>query len=228
SWPEKGLVVRQETKFPDQDATRLAFQCRHPVKLALKIRWPAWAKTPPRIWINGLRQMVSGQPSSYITLNREWRGGDVVKVRLPMTLHTVPLPGTTNLVAILYGPIVLAGELGAAGMPADPYARDQTKYVKWPPAPVPVFVADNNESLLKHIHAGWRPLTFKTSGLAQPRDVTLVPFYDVQHQRYTVYWQVLSRADWEQQKSDTQANWNRESARLTAWANARSRRFSTP
>jgi uncharacterized protein len=216
SWPEKGLTLRQDTKFPDQDTTRLTFHCRQPVNLALKIRWPGWAETPPRISINGSGQAISGQPSSYITLNREWRNGDAVKIQLPMTLHTELLPGTTNMVAVLYGPIVLAGELGTEGIPADPYARDQTKFVSWPPATVPVFVADNN-SLLKHIHATWRPLTFKTKHLAQPHDVTLVPFYDVQHQRYTVYWRVLSPAEWKQQKTEIKAQWKRQSARLTAW-----------
>ncbi|HUA67702.1 MAG TPA: beta-L-arabinofuranosidase domain-containing protein [Candidatus Saccharimonadales bacterium] len=216
SWPEKGLTLRQDTKFPDKDTTRLTFHCKQPVKVALKIRWPGWAKTPPRIWINGLGQAVSGQPVSYITLNHEWRDGDVVKIRLPMTLHTEPLPGTTNLVAVLYGPIVLAGELGTKDMPANPYAEDQTKFVRWPPVPAPVFVADD-DSLLKHIHATRQPLTFRTKNLGWPEDVTLVPFYDVQHQCYTVYWQVLSSMEWKQQEADIKARWNQQSARLTAW-----------
>jgi uncharacterized protein len=216
SWPGKSLTIRQDTKFPDQDTTRLTFQCPQPVKLALKIRWPAWAESPLGIQINGKEQTVSGQPASYVTLDREWHNGDVVKIHLPMTLHTEPLPGTTNTLAILYGPIVLAGELGTTGMPADPYARDQTKFLKWPPAPVPVFVADAN-SLLKHIRATREPLTFRTKNLGRPEDVTLVPFYQVQHQRYTVYWQVYSKTEWKQQESGLKAGWNRESARLIAW-----------
>ncbi len=211
SWPEKGLTVRQDTKFPDQDTTRLTFQCQQPVKLALNIRWPAWAESAPGISINGKTQIVSGQPSSYVTLDREWQDGDVVKIHLPMSLHTEPLPGTTNLLAVLYGPIVLAGELGTNGMPADPYAPDQTKFVKWPPAPAPVFVGDNH-SILKRIRATRRPLTFRTRHLARPEDVTLVPFYDVQHQRYTVYWRVLSPAEWKQQRAEIETQWQQQSS----------------
>ncbi len=216
SWPDKGLVVRQDTKFPDQDTTRLTFQCQQPVKLALNIRWPAWAESPPGVSINGKAQTISGQPASYIALDREWHDGDVVKIHLPMSLRTEPLPGTTNLLAVLYGPIVLAGELGTTGMPADPYAKDQTKFVKWPPAPVPVFVADN-DSILKHIRATRQPLTFRTKNLGRPEDVTLVPFYEVQHQRYTVYWRVLSPTEWQEQESGLKAKWNQESAWLVAW-----------
>ena len=43
TWREKGLTVRQETRFPEQDTTRLTFRCQQPLELALKIRWPAWA-----------------------------------------------------------------------------------------------------------------------------------------------------------------------------------------
>ncbi|MBM3302708.1 MAG: glycoside hydrolase family 127 protein, partial [Deltaproteobacteria bacterium] len=43
NWREKGLVVRQETKFPDEDRTRLTFRTRKPVRLALKVRYPGWA-----------------------------------------------------------------------------------------------------------------------------------------------------------------------------------------
>ena len=215
-WPDKGLVVRQDTKFPDQDTTRLTFQCRQPVKLALKIRWPDWAKTSPAIQINGNKETINGQPDSYITLDREWHDGDVVKIRLPMSLHTEPLPGTTNILAVLYGPIVLAGELGTKGMPADPYAQDQTKFVKWPPVPVPTLVA-NRDSFLKHIQATGRPLTFRTKNLGHPEDVTLVPFYLVPHQRYTVYWRVLSPAEWKQPPPDTRTSWEWAPAVTTAW-----------
>jgi uncharacterized protein len=214
SWPDKGLTVRQDTKFPDQDATRLTFQCQQPVRLALKIRWPDWVQTPPGIQVNGKKEPIEGHPDCYITLDREWHDGDAVKIHMPMSLHTEPLPGTTNQLAVLYGPIVLAGELGTNGMPADPYARDQTKFVKWPPAPVPVFVADT-DSLLKHIKATGQPLTFRTKKLGHPQDVTLVPFYRAQHQRYTVYWRVLSPAEWKQQETGSRTSWNQAPTRLT-------------
>ncbi|HTQ52736.1 MAG TPA: beta-L-arabinofuranosidase domain-containing protein, partial [Candidatus Acidoferrales bacterium] len=213
SWPDEGLVLRQDTKFPDQDTTRLTLRCQQPVKLALKIRWPDWAKTSPAIQINGKKETINGQPDSYITLDREWHDGDVVKIRLPMSLHTVPLPGTTNMLALLYGPIVLAGELGTKGMPADPYAQDQTKFVKWPPVPVPTLVANMN-SLLNHIQATGRPLTFRTKNLGHPEDVTLVPFYRVPHQRYTVYWRVLSPTEWQQQKTSARTSRERAPALL--------------
>ncbi len=98
SWPEKNLVVRQETKFPESDTTRLNFQTQTPTQLALKIRWPAWAEKIS-VRVNGQKQKISGTPGSYVSLDREWQNGDRVEIQLPMKLHAEPLPGTTNIVA---------------------------------------------------------------------------------------------------------------------------------
>jgi uncharacterized protein len=211
NWREKNLVLRQETKFPESDSTRLTFQCGRPVKLALKIRWPAWAQSPVTVSINGRKQKISGQPGAYVTLDREWRDGDRVEVRLPMKLHMEPLPGTTNLVAVLYGPIVLAGELGMNGMPPSTCAKDQTQFLHWPTPPAPVFVA-TPDALLKHIQATGRPLTFRTRGMGQPEDVTLVPLYRIHDQRYSVYWNIFTESEWKAHEAGRQAEMQRQKA----------------
>jgi len=50
-----------------------------------------------------------------------------------------------------------------------------------------------------------KPLTFRTKGLAQPRDVTLVPFYRAADRRYTVYWKLFTPAAWAARKAETAA-----------------------
>ncbi len=44
-----------------------------------------------------------------------WRTGDIVEFHVPMSVRTEPLPGNPDIVAILYGPIVLTGRLGRKG-----------------------------------------------------------------------------------------------------------------
>jgi hypothetical protein len=175
------------------------------VKLALKIRWPAWAQPAIGVRVNGKKQKISGQPGSYVTLDREWRDGDRVDIQLPMALHTEPLPGTTNMVALLYGPIVLAGELGTNDMP-NPYTNNQTAFVRRATPPVPVFVAADQKSLLKHVQATGAPLTFRTKNLGRPNDVTLIPFYKAQHERYSVYWNLLSETGWKAKSTKAAAD----------------------
>ena len=121
-WKEKGLVVRQETRFPEEDATRLVFTSPKPVRLALKIRHPLWA-AGMELTLNGRSIAVRSDPGSYFALERAWRSGDVVTVRFPMSLHMEAMPDDPAVVAFLYGPIVLAGDLGKEGMEGRRHTR---------------------------------------------------------------------------------------------------------
>jgi hypothetical protein len=145
--------------------------------------------------VNGKKQPVDSRPGSYFTLAREWRDGDTVSIQMPMRLHTEFLPGTTNEVAVLYGPVVLAGELGTNAMPS-PYVRVQTELSRLPVPSAPMFATTADE-LLKHIQlVSGQPLTFRTRGIGRPQDVTLIPFYQLHLQRYSVYWKLISEAEW--------------------------------
>ncbi|MGD0651457.1 MAG: beta-L-arabinofuranosidase domain-containing protein [Verrucomicrobiia bacterium] len=204
TWKEKGLVVRQETRFPEQDRTRLTMKCDKPVKLELKVRFPSWTQSGMTVTVNGRRQSIKSVPGSYVTVERQWRSGDTVEVRLPMSLRLETLPGDSKTVAILYGPIVLAGELGTTNMPS-PYARNQTDLNKVPSPLVPVFVSDAKD-VLSHVKpVAGKPLTFQTKGIGKPQDVTLIPFYRMHHQRYSVYWSLYTEEEWKKKEAERAA-----------------------
>jgi len=211
TWPEKGISVRQETQFPERDTTTLKIKAKQPVQLTLEIRHPDWAVDGVNVSVNGRKQSVPSAPGSYFAINREWRDGDTVKIQLPMRLHTEDLSGDTNEVALLYGPIVLAGELGTNGMPV-PLARSQGEYNFVPDPAVPVFVCDAG-TLLNHIKpVAGEPLTFRTDNLGRPQDVTLKPFYQLHRQRYSVYWNVLTENGWKAKAAELAAAKAREIA----------------
>jgi hypothetical protein len=177
TWKEKGLVVRQETKFPEQNTARLVFQCAKPVKLAVNVRG--------RIY------------------NREWRDGDTLDIEIPMTLRVEPLPGDPKTVAIFYGPIALAGELGTQGLDKlNLYTKKQLDLANVPTPDVPVLLCDPAD-LPKHIEpVPGKPLTFRTKGIGRPNDVTLSPYYSLHHQRFTVYWRCFTEADWKAKQAE--------------------------
>ena len=114
-----------------------------------------------------------------------------------MSLHLHRASDLRDSVAILYGPLVLAGELGTEGLPPSDEARDQNQYNKVPSAPAPVLVSDSADpqAWLKPVEG--KPLEFTTAGVGKPRDVHLVPLYSVHHERYTVYWKLLDERQWE-------------------------------
>ena len=188
-WTEKGVTVRQETKFPEEETTMLTFDCASPVKFALHIRHPAWAGAMT-VRVNGRKQKVTGGPGSYITIERAWSNQDKVELRLPMRLHLETLPGDAGHIAFLYGPVVLAGRLGVQGLPPNGQkAHDQLNFAKLPvPAP-PALDCKPGQALALAKAVKGQPLTFqlKTTG---GREILLIPFYQLHHERYAVYWTI--------------------------------------
>lgn len=204
TWKEKGIVLRQETRFPEQDTTRLTISCPKPVAMALKVRYPGWARGMT-VAINGKPEKLDASPGSYITLSRTWHTSDTVEIRLPMALSLEALPHTPKTVAVLYGPIVLAGTLGTKDLPEE-YVPDQRKWDTIPAPTVPLLVSDS-ESILSHIApVEKQPLTFRTKGIGKPGDVTLIPFYQLHHQRYNIYWDAVTTKEWKQQESQRAAD----------------------
>jgi hypothetical protein len=205
-WKQKGLTVRQETRFPEEDATRLTLKSEKPVKLALKLRYPSWAKSGIMLTVNGKIQPVQDLPGSYVTVDRQWKNGDTVQMRLPMSLQMEAMPDDPNVVALLYGPIVLAGDLGKEGLDnSRRYGPNAPQMGRVKPIEIPVFVCDRNAVPANVRPLAGTPLGFETSGIGQPRDVSLIPLYKVFEQRYTVYWKVYSTEGWEKKKAEIAA-----------------------
>ncbi len=88
-WPEKGLRVRQETKFPEQEGTTLTISAKNPIQLAINLRVPYWAEGG-KVKINGAELPAFASPSSYLALRRVWKTGDKIELSLPMGLHLQP------------------------------------------------------------------------------------------------------------------------------------------
>ncbi len=197
TWRDHGLVLKQETRFPEQDSLKLSLTLKQPLRLSLRIRYPAWARDGMTIAINGKGEAYEGTPGSFATVVRHWQNGDVIDVRLPMRLRTEPLPGDPRTVALFYGPVLLAGDLGSEGLTATTrYGMTAPEIAKLPPVTIPGLVLTDGDVVSRIRAVADRPLTFRTEGLAQPHDVTLQPFFRVNDTRYTVYWRLFSPAEW--------------------------------
>ena len=166
-----------------------------PVDLTVKIRCPQWLSPNAQFSLNGRKLDVSGNAGQYAAIHRQWQDGDKLEVKLPMSLHFETLPNDQNYVAFLCGPIVLAGRLGTEGLPSC-YAPNQNDFKKVVDPNVPVLVADINNisDYIEPVAGSHR--TFKTKGIGKPNDITMVPFYQLHHERYSVYWQVITEEMW--------------------------------
>lgn len=187
-WKEKGLKVRQETTYPESDKTKLIIETTPSNAFTIRVRYPSWAKSGALVTINGKKQSIKNKPGSYIELSRKWQTGDVIEIQYPMQLHLVFANDNSNLAAIAYGPIVLAGAMGTENMDS-PYAEEQWHGVNFKvPQGLVTSIQTKGENVAKWIKpVGDEPLTFEVTN--QPGgNIKLVPYYRMHHQRYVVYW----------------------------------------
>ena len=198
-WHEKGLKLRQETKFPDESTTSLTVTADKPVQTAIRLRIPSWT-TAAHVKLNGRALEVTAEPGSYLTLDRTWKTGDRIELEMPMHLSVEAMPDDPTLQAFLYGPVVLAGDLGNEGLTPQMIDGQQGPAVRRPDGPP----ANPNRPMLESVvlppfhaaapdPASWikpaeKPLTFRTTG--QKQDVTLFPLNKMLDRRYAVYFVV--------------------------------------
>ena len=175
-WKEKGITLRQETVYPDKSSTRLIFDgiAGGETNMSVYLRYPSWAVEGVTVKVNGKKQSVHKKPGSYVVLDRVWKQGDVVEMEMPMTLHIEYMPDDSKKGAIMYGPIVLAAELGKK--------MEGKTSVKVPA------LTGNPENLISWLKpVDGMPLTFCTAATDCKGKLFLSPLFRCNDQYYTVY-----------------------------------------
>lgn len=196
-WNAQGVTLRQATTFPNSQKTTLSLECETPTEFALRIRHPQWIKGSLSASINGNpASLLDSAPGSYAEIRRTWETGDSVTVDLPMELHAEPLPGDADTVAIFYGPILLAGQLGTEGLRA-PYVTDSQLQIRDPYPEAPAIVTADDQWLGRIQKVSDSPLLFQTKDLGFQRKMMLRPLYETHHQRMAIYWPLLSPDEWQ-------------------------------
>lgn len=189
-WEEKGIRLRQDTIFPRRAETRLRIQTAKPLRLKLRVREPYWTDGKMSVAVNG-NPAAPTRAGGYWVVDRFWADGDELRVNLPMNLHVHAMPDDPTLQAIMYGPLVLAGDLGSEGL-TDAMRRggDNPPEMPRPPA-APEFVAESPDpgSWIEPVER--QPFLFRTKG--QRRDIPLFPLNRIVDQRYGVYWRVTPK-----------------------------------
>ncbi|UCC74899.1 MAG: glycoside hydrolase family 127 protein [Gemmatimonadota bacterium] len=224
-WAEAGVRLTVDTTFPEGETAKLALTLAAPKAFRLALRRPYWAGDRFAVKLNGESVAVAvplvesdreNQPrvrrqydypdaaSHYVELERTWQSGDTVELTLPKSLWLEPLPDNPRRAAVLWGPLVLAGDIG----PERARGRVEGEGLE-PPPMVPVLVAAERPvaSWLKPVAGA--PMRFRTDDVAREpdaggglHDVDLVPFYRLHRRTYAAYWDLFTPAEWEEQKAE--------------------------
>jgi DUF1680 family protein len=181
-WKDEGIAIEQVTRFPREQGTTLKITASRPKMRAIHLRIPGWTTEDAAVKVNGRVIDAVADPGSYLALRKIWHDGDTISVSLPMELRQEPLPGDDSVAAALYGPLVLAADLGA-GPPDGPmrvvHGRGTEPKDLPAPGPLPKMGAIQVESTPER--------RFISEGTGAK--YRLMPMYEIGDQRYSVYWQ---------------------------------------
>ncbi len=200
-WRTLDATITTETTFPDGDVAKLVVTLKTPKRFTLALRRPYWAGAGFSVRVNGAPVATLPPAGSYVELTRTWKTGDAVTLVLPKTLRAEPLPDNPNRVALMWGPLVLAGDLGPVARLAS--ADDEEGQGLTRSAPALVAAGRPLESWIKPVPG--RPGVFRTDGAGRDRDVDLVPFYALQRRTYAAYWDLYTPAQWAARAAEVRA-----------------------
>ncbi|MDQ2922012.1 MAG: glycoside hydrolase family 127 protein [Acidobacteriota bacterium] len=212
TWESAGVKLFMDTSFPEGELATLKMTLQRPKQFTLALRRPSWAGAGFAVKINGKDVKSLSAPGSYVELKRTWKSGDAVALVLPKILHQEATPDNPGRAALMWGPLVLAGDLGPErrGGPTDP---------------IPVFVSDRPiAEWLKPVAD--KPGNFRSAGVGreisgQEKDVDLVPFYRLHHRTYAVYWDLYTPDGWKKKGEEIAAEQTKQrklEAATTAFA----------
>jgi len=204
AWKEKGLRLRQETRFPEESSSVLSLQLEKPVRFTLKLRHPAWIPEGEfTLKLNGQTLQPQSKPSSYAELTRDWQNGDRLELSLPMAPRLESLPDASGYAAVLYGPLLLAAKTGTEGVEGLIAGDGRMAHVA--PGPyepmdsAPMLVGEPQELASALSPIPGRPLHFKASSIIRPQsfaDLEFMPFHQVHDTRAMTYWRVVKPGEY--------------------------------
>ena len=197
NWKAAGVQFAMDTDFPEGEKATLKLSMQRAKQFTLALRRPSWSEAGFEVRINGQLFKDVSAPGTYVALKRRWKTGDVVTVALPKSLRIEGLADNKNRAALMWGPLVLAGDMGPErrGGPADP---------------IPSFLTESRpiEEWLKPERE--KPASFRSEGIGRltdqsKKDVEFVPFYRLHRRTYSIYWDLYNSETWTRRLAEVAA-----------------------
>lgn len=202
TWKEQGVILTQETQFPDNGQVTLHINKTSKRAFTLKIRRPEWTNhsNDYKVTINGKSMPINmDSRSNYLTITRKWKKGDVIAFHLPMKVSVEQIPDKKGYYAFLYGPVVLAASTGTEhldGLYADDSRGGHIAHGKQIPLQEVPMLIGNPDVICNSLHKkSSNKLAFSFDGNVYPvqeKSLELVPFFRLHNARYAVYFHQTS------------------------------------
>ena len=137
--------IAEETEYPFRGSIRIRVEPATAVRFPMRLRIPAWVSSPV-ILVNGL-PVDAPRESGFAKIERTWKAGDVVELRLPMIPRLVK--GYNDSISVMSGPLVFSFPIGESWVKL----RDRGMTADWqvfPNTPWNYALAVSAENIHKH------------------------------------------------------------------------------
>ena len=105
------VTIAEKTDYPFGETIEFAVSTKKPTKFPLYLRVPHWCDAP-QVKVNGEQKSVDAKPDSFIVIDREWKDGDQVTLRLPMKITLRVWHKNHDSVSVDRGPLTFALDIG--------------------------------------------------------------------------------------------------------------------
>lgn len=197
-WREKGITLRQETGFPYTDTSRIIVT-QGKGEFTMLVRYPEWVKPGEfSVKVNGKDVDVITGPSSYVSIQRKWKKGDVIDVNFPMHSRVKYMPNVPQYIALMHGPIMLGMKTGTNDLWR--LIADDSRFGQYaggrklPINEAPILINNDIDQIADQlIPVLGKPLHFTLSTrMENPIRNELQPFFEIHDSRYMMYWLALT------------------------------------
>jgi DUF1680 family protein len=224
-WAAGGVKLAVDTDFPTGESATIEVTPENEKEFTLSLRRPSWAGEGFSVEVNGEAVDDLPEAGEFVDIKRTWKAGDKVSVKLPKALHLEPLPDNDRRVAVMWGPLVLAGDLsqqqgggfggrrrgqgrqgaqaGQGGQGGQGGGRRGQRGGAAQDTPAFIAAGKPVEQWLKP--AGDVAGRFRTEGVGRNRDLAFEPFYTLHRKPYSAYFDLYTAEEWDEKAAQLAA-----------------------
>ncbi len=105
------VTIESRTNYPFKGSIELVFSTDRAVRFPLSLRIPGWC-THPAVELNGSRLDLPGEIRGWVTIEREWRRNDRIRLELPMEIRLHTWEKNRGTVSVNRGPLTYSLKIG--------------------------------------------------------------------------------------------------------------------
>ncbi len=105
------VTISEDTDYPFGQSVEFRLTAPQPATFPLYLRIPRWCANPS-VAVNGETVPLDSRPLAYAVLDRTWKDGDRLSLRLPMKVSVRKWAKNNNSVSVDYGPLSFSLKIG--------------------------------------------------------------------------------------------------------------------